>query len=218
MRSRIRRHLRTNAIAYLALFAALGGTAYAASQINGRTIVKESIPGNRLKHNTVKGPQVKESSLKRVPKAKNANTIGGVGKTALGQGIIGGAAFRFSPSASPATYTIQPFGNFDFDSGNAGSDFGVDAIAPVDMRIRDFVGSADSGFSGGESIAFGLAVTPPGGTLNTLALCTVSASQQTCRANGPVAIPKDSTYRLSLGASALSGNEVIGWQFRAAAG
>ncbi len=218
MRSMIFRHVRANVIAYLALFAALGGAAYAASRINGRTIVKHSTPGNRLVKNSVTGHEVKESSLRAVPKAKNSAKLKGTAKSGFGVGVIGGAAFRF-PATGPANYSIQPFGNFDFGQGNnADEDFGVDAIAPADMKLRDFVGNADSGFTGAESIDFGLAVTPPGGSLTTTDLCTVSGMQPTCRADGPVKIPKDSRYRLSLKASTLSGNEAIGWQFRAASG
>lgn len=59
-------------ISVLALFVALGGTVYAAGQINGNTIKKASIPGNRLKNDTVTGTQVKESSLATVPSATDA--------------------------------------------------------------------------------------------------------------------------------------------------
>lgn len=64
-------------ISMLALFAALGGTVYAAGKINGKTIKAKSLPGNRIVPDTVTGTQVKESSLKKVPvaeKAEKANT------------------------------------------------------------------------------------------------------------------------------------------------
>ncbi len=62
-------------ISLIALFVALGGTVYAAGhsgKINGKTIKVKSIPGNRLKPNTVTGKQVKESSLGLVPLAGEA--------------------------------------------------------------------------------------------------------------------------------------------------
>lgn len=59
-------------IAFVALFAALGGTVYAASHINGRTIAKGSIPANRLKTNSVTGAQVNEDALANVPSATHA--------------------------------------------------------------------------------------------------------------------------------------------------
>ena len=51
-------------VALVALFVALGGSSYAAVKLNGKNIKK----------NTVTGKQVKESSLKKVPKAKAADT------------------------------------------------------------------------------------------------------------------------------------------------
>ncbi len=59
-------------IAFVALFVALGGTVYAASHINGRTISKGSIPANRLKSNSVTGAQVNEDALATVPGAMHA--------------------------------------------------------------------------------------------------------------------------------------------------
>lgn len=63
-----------NVVSTLCLFIVLGGGAYAASKINGKTIKPKSLPGNRIVPNTVTGTQVKESSLKIVPVAKKAET------------------------------------------------------------------------------------------------------------------------------------------------
>jgi hypothetical protein len=61
---RLRRHLSfANAVACLALFVALGGSAYAASQINGSKIVKQSIGGGKLKNETITSKQIKKASL-----------------------------------------------------------------------------------------------------------------------------------------------------------
>jgi hypothetical protein len=51
-------HLRSNAIAYVALFVALGGTSYAALKIP-----KNSVGTKQLKSNAVTGPKVKNGSL-----------------------------------------------------------------------------------------------------------------------------------------------------------
>jgi hypothetical protein len=60
----VRRHLSfANVVACLALFVALGGSAYAASQINGNEIVKHSIGGGKLKNETITSKQVKKGSL-----------------------------------------------------------------------------------------------------------------------------------------------------------
>lgn len=61
---RLRRHLSfANAVACLALFVALGGSAYAASQIDGSKIVKQSIAGGKLKNETITSKQIKKASL-----------------------------------------------------------------------------------------------------------------------------------------------------------
>jgi hypothetical protein len=63
-------------IALLALFVAFGGTVYAGTKISGKTIRKNSEPGNRIKKDTVTGKQVKESTLGIVPLATSATSAG----------------------------------------------------------------------------------------------------------------------------------------------
>ena len=59
-------------VAIVALIAALGGTAYAANQINGGAIVKQSIGGGKLKKKTLTGFQINTNKLGVVPTAKRA--------------------------------------------------------------------------------------------------------------------------------------------------
>lgn len=66
------------AVALLALLVALTGTSYAAVKINGKDISKGSIPGNRLKDDGVSGRQVDEAALGSVPRAHDADTLGGL--------------------------------------------------------------------------------------------------------------------------------------------
>jgi hypothetical protein len=54
-------------VALIALFVALGGSGYAAI-----TIKNGSLPGKKLKRNSVTGKQVKESALGTVPRARSA--------------------------------------------------------------------------------------------------------------------------------------------------
>jgi hypothetical protein len=61
----------------LALFVALGGSVYAASngggkKISGKKIQKNSIPGNRLKKHTLTGTQINLAKLGTVPSATSA--------------------------------------------------------------------------------------------------------------------------------------------------
>ena len=70
----IRRPSASLVVAIVALFAALGGTGYAAATINGRDIQKRSIPGNRIVNDGLGGKQVNESKLGQVPLAQQALT------------------------------------------------------------------------------------------------------------------------------------------------
>src|SRR5262245_31333342 len=74
------------AIALLALVVALSGVSYAAVMINGRDIQKGSMPGNRLKTDTVGGSQVNEAKLGSVPRAQDANTLDGVDSSGFVKG------------------------------------------------------------------------------------------------------------------------------------
>jgi hypothetical protein len=56
-------------VALVALFVALGGSGYAAVQLNGKNIKNATIAGKKLKRNTVTGRQVRESTLATVPNA-----------------------------------------------------------------------------------------------------------------------------------------------------
>jgi hypothetical protein len=69
-------------VAFVALFAALGGTGYAALKITGKEIANETITGadvddkslrgKELRGNTLGGDQIKESALGTVPEAAHA--------------------------------------------------------------------------------------------------------------------------------------------------
>ncbi len=57
-------HLRRNAVAYLALFAALGGTSFAAATVITRKNVKDSsLTGADVKKGSLTGSDVKNKSL-----------------------------------------------------------------------------------------------------------------------------------------------------------
>jgi hypothetical protein len=98
-----------------ALVVALGGSAYAATKINGRHIVKHSIAGNRIKGNALTGAQIEESKLKKVPSAQTANTA----KTA--QSVNGNhvQTFAFTVTNNSAFHTVNiPGGAITADCGN----------------------------------------------------------------------------------------------------
>ena len=58
------RHLRRNAVAYLALFVALGGTSFAAATvITGKNVTNSSLTGADVKNSSLTGGDVKNKSL-----------------------------------------------------------------------------------------------------------------------------------------------------------
>jgi hypothetical protein len=61
-----------NVVATLALFVALGGTGYAASQLTGRDIKNRSLSRVDIKKNALTGTEIKEGTLKQVPRALQA--------------------------------------------------------------------------------------------------------------------------------------------------
>jgi hypothetical protein len=65
-----------NVMSTLAVFIALGGSSYAAIQINGHSIENRSIPAKKLKRNSITGREVRESRL-NVPRARRADRLGG---------------------------------------------------------------------------------------------------------------------------------------------
>jgi hypothetical protein len=76
MFSKLRRPGHATVVAYLALFAALGGGAYAATTINGKQLVDRSVAGKKLKKSTVTGFEVNENTLDKVGSAKFADSAG----------------------------------------------------------------------------------------------------------------------------------------------
>jgi hypothetical protein len=56
-------HLKANAIAYAALFVALGGTTYAAATIDGSDVKNSSLTGKDVMKDSLKGSDISEKSL-----------------------------------------------------------------------------------------------------------------------------------------------------------
>jgi hypothetical protein len=77
-------------LSVVALFVALGGSAYAATAISGSQIRLHSIPANRLKNHSITGAQVNLNELGTVPRAVSA-TRSGTAKTASSATTAGSA-------------------------------------------------------------------------------------------------------------------------------
>lgn len=104
-------------VAIIALVVAASGTAMAASQlVDGDSLIKkDSLSGNRLRHATVTGKQIKLSSLGEVPRAKtaaNARELGGrpASAYALGSSTVAGSGLVTASGGQTAK--LASFGPF----------------------------------------------------------------------------------------------------------
>lgn len=77
LRALLDRLTYANVVATLALFVALGGSAYAVSKIDGSDIRNRSLTGKEFKRNSIGGRVVQEWSLRAVPRAENAARLAG---------------------------------------------------------------------------------------------------------------------------------------------
>ena len=136
-----------NVTATLALAAALGtGGAWAANSIHGdeikdgtlrgkklrdgtvtgRKVTNGTIRGRDLEDNTVTGRKIRESSLGKVPDARDADTIDGVGLNGLVKGngrLISGRTTGTAGTEPNPIRTIQtPVGQFVMSCGSANVD------------------------------------------------------------------------------------------------
>jgi len=72
-------------LSIIALFAALGGTSYAAATISGKQVKNGSLTGADIKNNSVGGADVKESKLGKVPSAAKATQATNADQATLAQ-------------------------------------------------------------------------------------------------------------------------------------
>lgn len=97
----------SNVVAVLALFLALGGSVYAASnKINGSKIKPKSIPGNRIKARSLTGAQVKARTLTGAKIKPGSLT----GKQVVGRSLSGVSASSLaSVQYAVTTITLTPW-------------------------------------------------------------------------------------------------------------
>jgi hypothetical protein len=122
-------HMRRNAVAYLALFVALGGTsAYAANEWTGANIVDESLTAADIKNGSLGAADITNESLTSAD-IKNYNAAGG----GLGNGdlLTGSVDSRAATDNSLTSTDIKnlSLGNGDFLTGS------VDTRATTDNSL-----------------------------------------------------------------------------------
>ena len=98
-----------NVTATLAVVLALTGVGYAAGRIHGSELAKRSVAGVKLKKNTVTGKEVRESRLRRVPRARRANNAARVDgfdaadlRIQCASGLVYAAGVCFETAERPA--------------------------------------------------------------------------------------------------------------------
>jgi hypothetical protein len=147
-------------VAVIALIAALGGSAYAAQNINGGAIQKQTIGGGKLKHNTLTGYQIKTNKIGDVPTAKRAthtywavvNNPAGAGNATLARASDstiavaegGGAvtvAFPQSVSGCADVAARNNAGTSTPGAGYAQTNSSGSNINAIDVRTRDDKGA-----------------------------------------------------------------------------
>jgi hypothetical protein len=109
-------------VAYLALFLAVGGGAFAIAKggkINGSKLKKRSVAGKKLKKNTITGTEVNENKLGTVPTAKAADTAG--------------TANLANVASSVATQTVLPLTKTGSSATGATDDGAAAAATPVTL-------------------------------------------------------------------------------------
>jgi hypothetical protein len=128
MTGRISEHIRSNMVGYLALFVALGGTAYAAGTVNSGDVVNDSLKSADLKNGrAVKsadvrddglgGTDIDEASLEGV----DAATLDGMSRLEY--------VFRSGITTAPAgRENALVFYSYDMVTPEAGSDYGIGQV------------------------------------------------------------------------------------------
>ena len=231
-------HLRSNAIAYLALFVALGGTAFAASKvtsgdikdntIKGKDIRTGQVAGSDLRDESATGDDVADGSLDGADVADGGLTgadiadksIGGVKvdpatKVPNADMLDGHGSTRYGVGVQMGFATnLATNDNTDlFPTGitDGATDDNRLAIAPEELEIRDFTAVA-SGLAGGESITISLV----GGTWNST--CVLTQAGNLCHApsneQSPVPGQNGWGFRFTTAGGA-GGNEAVSFSYRA---
>jgi hypothetical protein len=155
---RLRKPTHGTVVAYLALFVALGGTAYAANTIGSADIIDESILSADIKDGEVKGSELKKNA---VNSAKLED--GSVATIDLAPDAVDGAHV-LDGSLTGADVSDGTLGSSDimddtFPGGGLGaSDIATNAIGQPEIAT-DGVGAteiADDSIDAGEIVDFGL--------------------------------------------------------------
>ena len=187
MLSRLKGHLRSHVVAYIALFFALSGTAVAAKPLlTGADIQDGSLTGADVQDNSLKGSDVDESSLGKVG---DANTLDGFDSADYGGVMSGrisfgtGAQFGYGApiGISTASNTEDP----------------VTTLSPDHvLQARDLKIQATEAHGGGGADGSTRTVDVWINHGSSSFGCTMPIGVLSCTASGPVTVPAGSTLSI----------------------
>ena len=150
---RFHRPRHATVVAYLALFCAMSGTAVAAASLQSgdAMIAKRTLSGNRLRHNTVTGYEINESTLGTVPKAARANALPALVWHPFT--FVNGWRNVFPGTARPAGWAIDAQGIVHFrglvgaSSQNCSPTFATipTSVLPPDLEVNVPIFAIDAG-------------------------------------------------------------------------
>jgi hypothetical protein len=155
-------------VALVALFVALGGSAYALV-ITGGDVKNGSLTGKDLRKNTLTGTQIRESKVGKVPKAKMADRVGN--KTAAGVTTRAFFAAQKAPKGFTGNDTL--IGKITLPSGA----FIISAKVTVTNTATGTL-RASCFLRAGTSEDRGTVALPPGNTANTAVIPLLQAHFQ----------------------------------------
>jgi hypothetical protein len=129
-------------MATIAVFLALGGSAFALKKINGKTLKNRSVPATKIVPNSLGGHQINESKLAAVPQAHHASSSNRADTAADAEALGGIPGSGFEPAGrilfghAPAGSSSPSVSIFSWPQG--GIDVRTDGDGTADLAVKLF--------------------------------------------------------------------------------
>jgi hypothetical protein len=169
MSVRIRQHIRSNVIGYLALFAALSGTAYAIDgplpgqdQVGSQDIINGEVKALDVGGNAVRSAEVMDETLGGADIAPGAISSSEVINGTLSAADLGSNSAGYAEIAPDAFNTEFNDSGFFYgiaDNSIQSNEVGDDSLSGLDIAESTLAPSLDAVYSAGSDDAFGSAIT-----------------------------------------------------------
>jgi len=191
MSGKVSGHIRSNVVAYIALFFAIGGVSYAAVDL-----AKNSVSAREIKKNAVRAPEIKKNAVRSSEVKNDALNGSDVNEATLGE----------VPSALNAQNALSAT-----NAQNADQLDGLDSTAFQRVRERVFqVGQAEAqNFPPGSTLA---ELTVPEGTYLALAKLSIihpdAGNDATTTCNLSVPGPLDDSQQSRMGGGGTVGDQL----------